>query len=169
MQKKVILSLALAVALVAGLVFYAQPAPQPPLQLVYRLFQKNANDHLFTVNEAEAFNASKAWKLEGMPFYVWGGENIPDPVQIHRFYNPNNTDHLNTDNPTPPSGYSAEGPLGWISGSPNPGVLDPLFLAVHVNAGDSLITCSDQEVSNLLSASAWQIVKLVGYVHCRQP
>ncbi len=92
------------------------PTPGEGESVVYRLYNPNSGDHLFTQNVAEKDNLiTLGWKYEGV---AWYAPEFPD-VPVYRLYNPNNGDHHYTTDVFERDhlidiGWNDEG-IGWYS------------------------------------------------------
>lgn len=132
-------------------------------KLVYRFYQPDVTDHLFSSDVAALFPLTPPWILEAMPFFVWERSDDNVLVPVHRFFSKNKQDHYYSLNQTPPSTYVNEGLLGYISSAENVGLV-PLFLARHVNQNDTILTCNPSNVISLSGGHGWKLESFLGYV-----
>lgn len=87
---------------------YYEPTSPEGAQHVYRLYNPNSGEHLYTFDKAERDMLTPlGWIYEGI---AW---NVPltSSVPVYRLYNPNNGDHHYT---TDKSEVDKIVPLGWI-------------------------------------------------------
>lgn len=111
---------------------------------IYRLYNKNAGQHHYTTNHAEAQELVGAgWTLENTDMRVKGGT-----VQQYRLYNPNNGAHLTTGSQGEAvelacNGWTLE---GYAFKTPASG--KKVIRLYNPNNGDHLYTPSETEVSS---------------------
>ena len=112
---------------------------------VYRLYNPNAGQHLFTASHSEAESlASIGWEYEGVAFKVGSG------YRIYRLYNPFTGAHMLT-------ASSYEGMslavLGWVVESVAfyAGGSVQVYRVYNPGNGDHVFTTSSEECDNLLS------------------
>lgn len=158
MGRKIMKKNWIAIVFSAGILLGAMPVhASDETVTVYRLYNRNTGEHLYTVNSAEKDNLKAAgWADEGIGWY---GCTSGDPV--YRLYNPNvrGGDHYYTVNKAEADGLTARGwrmdnggkPAFYSAGDVN------LYVAYNPNAssGAHNYTTSDSEQSSLLS-SGWK-------------
>lgn len=114
---------------------------------VYRLYDENNGDHMFTANPAEKDHLIEAgWTFEGA-----GWKFPPTPNIVYRMYLPNNGDHLFTTSfeeaqNAQDNGYRYEG--ANFSASKEDG--EPVYRLYNENDGSHMYTVSASEKSYLL-------------------
>lgn len=112
---------------------------------VYRLYNPNAGQHLFTAGHSEAESlASIGWEYEGVAF------NTGNSYPIYRLYNPFGGAHMFTASSyegmnLAVSGWVVECIAFYAGGSV------PVYRVYNPGNGDHVFTTSDKECDNLLS------------------
>lgn len=115
---------------------------------VFRLYNPNSGEHLFTTNENEKFELTNiGWNDEGA---AW--KFPPTPSIVYRMYNPNNGGHMYTTNFNEADGLFND---GWsyeganFSSSSEGGI--PVYRLYNPNDGRHHFTTSATEKSSLIS------------------
>lgn len=124
---------------------------------VYRLYNPNTGEHLYTVNQNEKNSLTKAgWNDEGIGWYA------PETGQgVYRLYNPNTCggDHYYTRNLDEANSLNRMGwkfdngkePIFWSGGSV------PVYVAYNPNASSGSHNYTpDREEQNFLMKSGWK-------------
>jgi hypothetical protein len=110
--------------------------PRLGLIPVYRLVDRVANDHVYTIdaNEANVLAQQGSHLYEG-PVFQLIGNALPGTVPMHRFVCADGRHFLDAQNPSPidPSARF-EATLGFVLGQAAPGLV-PLYLWVHPQSG----------------------------------
>ena len=103
---------------------------------VYRLVDRVANDHVYTIdpNEANVLSQQGSHMHEGPVFQLLGNP-VPGAVPLHRFVCADGRHFLDGQNPSPvdPSARY-EATLGFVMGQAAAGLV-PLYLWVHPQSG----------------------------------
>lgn len=145
-----------------------KPAPQGVKVAVaygvFRLYNPNNGDHIFTADAKEVYKVTMAgWKYEGCAMR-WPEKG---DVDVYRLYNPNAGDHLFTTSEAErknlvAAGWKYEGKAFRASSKAGTG-LKPVYRLYDKNSGRHILTISESE-HNTLSGLGWHCEGIVFYL-----
>lgn len=150
-----------------------KPAPKPAPQGVkvavaygvFRLYNPNNGDHIFTADAKEVYRVTKAgWKYEGCAM-KWPEKG---DVDVYRLYNPNAGDHLFTTSEAErknlvTAGWKYEGKAFRAYSKAADAKAKAVYRLYNKNSGRHILTISDSE-HNTLSGLGWHCEGIVFYM-----
>jgi hypothetical protein len=132
-------------------------------QSIYRIYNNNSGEHIFTVDLDEALNLQSAgWTIERVAWFVDG-----TGAAVYRLYNPNAGDHFYTVSTTErdnlvSAGWKNEGIAFYVKQS---GTNNPIYRLYNPNAkeaGAHMFTASTEERDQLVAAG-WKYEGVAWY------
>ena len=155
LRKWMSLMLALLIGLIAVLPVSAENTEESEAVTMYRLYNPNTGQHLYTANVTERVTCiAEGWRDEGIGWYAPESSDTP----VYRVYNPNSGDHHYTTDEHERDvlvsyGWNDEG-IGWYSDDAE---TVALYRAYNPNAvmGSHHYTANVEE-KNYLVSLGWQ-------------
>jgi hypothetical protein len=133
---------------------------QNPPRAVFRLWNPNNDNHLYTIGTTERNAAVRqGYRYEGVTFYEYGREGS-NMALVYRMYSPLIAKHFYTsssverDYASQHLGYVLEGGAYWAYADMGPGLL-PVYRLLDPRTGKHLWTISASERDALTSRAGW--------------
>lgn len=127
-------------------------------QVMYRAYNPNNGEHLFTANKKEYdFLSANGWNAEGEAWIAPKGD-LPGATKMTRMYDENSGEHHYTKNPKEiefleKSGWKNEGEK-WATAAENEHVIHRLYNPNETRAGRHHYTLADKE-KDFLANNGW--------------